>query len=188
MRCAKAAYQLQLYIDQQLTLEQVRDLENHLADCGRCREELFLLQEVTQSIQSMEMIAEPADLTITIMRRVATVTRQKEHAMNAANTAPLRPSLSEILIVVLLATISTLGVIMGIPTLRNALPIGNGHDALSMVFINFMSSLMAVNADTLSLVFWIMGTILGIWITLVVAGQEMRNQWFKAVMDHLPGW
>jgi hypothetical protein len=33
---------------------------------------------------------------------------------------------------------------------------------------------------------WIAGTILGICITLVFAGNEMRSRWFKAMMDRLP--
>jgi hypothetical protein len=38
------------------------------------------------------------------------------------------------------------------------------------------------------LFFWVIGTALGVWITLVLAGSEMRNMWLKAMMDRLPVW
>ena len=33
---------------------------------------------------------------------------------------------------------------------------------------------------------WVVGTILGIFITLALAGNEIRTQWFKAVLERLP--
>jgi len=43
-----------------------------------------------------------------------------------------------------------------------------------------------VNNSTLMLMFWVCGTFLGVWITLVLAGSEVRTQWFQSVMDRLP--
>jgi len=36
------------------------------------------------------------------------------------------------------------------------------------------------------LALWIIGTFLGICITLLLAGNEVRSQWFRAMMEHLP--
>ena len=52
--------------------------------------------------------------------------------------------------------------------------------------MNLLRLLMTVDPTTLILALWVIGTFLGICITLVVAGNEMRSQWFKAVMDRLP--
>jgi hypothetical protein len=38
------------------------------------------------------------------------------------------------------------------------------------------------------LVFWVLGTVLGVWITLALAGNEVRSQWLKAMLDRLPVW
>ena len=45
---------------------------------------------------------------------------------------------------------------------------------------------VAFNSGTLTLAFWVVGTILGVCITLALAGNEMRSQWFKAMMERLP--
>jgi Putative zinc-finger len=188
MRCSKATRQLQLYIDKQLTLDQIRALEAHLSICSACREELFLLEMIEQALQSMEPIAEPPDLTDNIMRRVALSTHQTERASRERTRLSFRPSLSELLAAAALATVTTLGIIMGLPSLRPVLPAVNGHNLLSLVLINIWNMLISVNSGTLMLGFWVIGTILGVWITLILAGNEVRSTWFKAVLDRLPVW
>jgi hypothetical protein len=46
--------------------------------------------------------------------------------------------------------------------------------------------LTSIDANTLIVALWIVGTLLGVCITLAVAGSEMRTQWFKAMMERLP--
>ncbi|MBV9228367.1 MAG: zf-HC2 domain-containing protein [Chloroflexi bacterium] len=184
MHCSKAVQQLQLYIDKRLTLEQMRALEFHLSICATCQEELFFLEQIEQALQEIEPIAEPVDLTANIMRRVALSPQRSEKS----GFVLFRPSFTELLAAVLLATITTLGVILAQPSLRAALPIANGHDMLSLVFLNLLHTLVTVDSQTLMLSFWIVGTVLGVWITLALAGNEMRTEWFKAVMDRLPVW
>jgi len=184
MRCSNSAQQLQLYLDNRLTIEQVRALEAHLAGCAACLEELALLEEVACSLQTFKVVAEPDDLDQQIMQRVAMVTSQR-------NTQPsrfshLRPSLPEVLVAALLATIATLGSILQQPALRALLPFANGHDSLSLAFMSLLRLLMTVDTTTLILALWVVGIVLGVCITLLVAGNEMRSQWFKAVMDRLP--
>lgn len=181
MHCTEAGRQLQLYLDGRLTLAQTRSLEAHVAECSTCREELAQLEEVSHYLDGLQMVAEPEDLHEQIMQRVA---------MSAprSSTQPFsswRPSLVDLLAAVLLATVATLGSILEQPALRALLPVANGHDFLSIAFMNVVHMLLSVDSNTLTLALWIIGTILGIFITLAFAGNEMRSQWFKAMMDRL---
>ena len=160
MHCQEAGQQLQLYIDERLTLEQVRNLEAHVARCAACREELATLEGIS---------------------RVALAPRR-----NSQPFFPWRPSLAEWLAAILLATVAMLGSILSQPTLRALLPFANGRDSLSIAFMNGVHNLISMNTSTLTLVFWVFGTLLGICITLAFAGGELRSRWFKAMMDRLP--
>jgi len=184
MRCSQADQQLQLYIDKQLSLKQVRLLEAHLSTCSTCQQSLLLLEKIDEALQDIYQVAEPPDLTADIMRKVALIPRSSEKRPYML----LRPSFSELLAAIVLATLATLAVILGQPSLRAILPFANGHDLLSLTFVNILHMLSNINSGTLMLILWIIGTILGVWITLVVAGNEMRDIWFKAVIDRLPVW
>jgi hypothetical protein len=182
MRCSETSKQIQLYLDNQLSLRQVRELETHIAMCASCQQELLALEVVAGSLQGFGMIAEPANLTMAIMQRVAVSTQQYD-----TRTFKLwRPSLAELIATVMLATITTMGIILGQPSLRAVLPIANGHGAVSLFFLNILQIVTTTGGDTISLILWIGGTILGVCITLALAGSEVRTQWYKAMMDHLP--
>jgi hypothetical protein len=123
------------------------------------------------------------------MWRIARSEQEKRLALLAQpNRVSFRPSLRELLTAILLATIVTSGISLGEPSLRAALPIANGHDGLSLVAMNILSFLSGINSGTLLLLFWIVGTLLGVWITLALAGAEMRSQWFQAMIDRLSVW
>jgi Putative zinc-finger len=188
MSCSRATQLLQLYIDRRLTVQRMGELEAHLSLCAACRRELFLLEKMDQALRELEPAVEPANLTRSIMQRVALNPRSCEvRGRREATFAWFHISLSELLGVVLLATVATFGVILGQPSLRAVLPFANGHDKLSLFFIGLWNMLMGgMNSSTLMLMFWVCGTFLGVWITLVLAGSEVRTQWFKAVMDRLP--
>ncbi len=181
MRCSDAIQQLQLYLDHQLTLNQVRTLESHLSGCSACQKELLVLEEITSTLQNFPAIAEPANLTTTIMQRVALTPQRKKERLYAQ----LRPSLLEILVVIFLATLTTLGVILEQPPLRVGLPFAEGYETISQTFIHLLTSF---GSGPFTLALWVVGTILGICITLVLAGDEMRAEWWKAMMDRLPVW
>src|SRR6266496_614129 len=102
MRCPEANSQLQLYIDNRLSMYQVRELERHIAQCAACQQQLYLLEEVTSALRELPPVVEPIDMTM------------------------------------------------------------------------------------LFLVLWVGGTIIGVWITLALAGTEIRSRWLKAMMDRLP--
>lgn len=192
MRCSQATQQLQLYIDHQLPWEKIHPLEVHLASCAECRRELVVLEEIATALESTQPIAEPADLTVNIMQLVAYYVQQREREKVAAQEvyAPLRPSLKEMIAVVILATMTTLGIILGQPALRASLPFANnnGHDQLAQALSTTAHFFSSVNSGTLTLAFWVLGTVLGVCITLALAGNEMRGEWFKAISHRLPVW
>ena len=181
MHCQEAGQQLQFYIDGRLTLAQVRNLEAHVARCVGCREELATLEEISRQFKMVQMVAEPLNMHTQIMRRVALAPRRSSQPF-----FPWRLSLSEWLAAIILATVATLGSILAQPSVRALLPFANGHDSLSIAFMNLAHNVLSMNASTLTLVLWIFGTVLGICITLAFAGGELRSRWFKAMLDRLP--
>jgi hypothetical protein len=184
MRCKKASQQLQLYLDNRLTMQQVRMLEAHLSSCNACVEELTLFKTVVNDLESFKAVVEPDNLNAKIMHRVAIAASQRNSSPSRFSL--WRPSLLEILVAATLATIATIGTILQQPSIRSLLPFANGHDRLSLAFLNILHSLMNVDTITLILALWITGTFLGICITLIFAGSEMRTQWLKAMMERLP--
>ncbi len=173
MRCHDARKQLQLYIDNQLTMNQVRELEGHIAQCDACSRELSLLEEITSSLRQLQ------HMTMLIMQRVANSPQRHTDGRFSL----WRPSLTELLMVVVLASITTLGVIWLLPSLRNVLPFAA---PLSQTFSYVIHLLYSADMGAISLALWVVGTILGIFITLALAGDEIRTQWFKAVLERLP--
>ncbi|GCE48513.1 putative zinc finger protein [Thermosporothrix hazakensis] len=193
MHCSRASRYIQLYIDQHLPLNKMRELEKHLSSCSRCQQELRQLECISRAIQSFDLVQEPADLTHNIMQRIALRTRQAEEARRRQTLQQeaeklFRPSFPELLVAIILASVATIGVMASEPSLRSMLPIGNGHDILSQLLMTIWSMLMGMNSNILMLSFWVFGTLIGIWITLLLAGSEVRTIWFKAVLDRLPVW
>lgn len=191
MRCTQAIEQLQLYLDHQLTLRQTRVLEAHVAVCPSCRAELAALEDTISHLHTLKFVAEPADMHAMIMQKVALNARRQQQVqhLTQAQRAPfslLRPSFAEMLVAALLATVATLAILLQQPSLRVLLPVGNGHDPLSRITMQVVHMLTSFDANTLILALWVVGTILGVCITLAVAGNEMRSQWLKAVVERLP--
>jgi anti-sigma factor (TIGR02949 family) len=184
MRCKEATRQLQLYLDNRLTIDQARALEAHIATCAACLADLKTLEEVIFDLQSCKIVAEPDDLNAQIMSRIALAAAQRNSS--SSRFSLWRPTLVEILVAAILATIATLGTILQQPSIRALLPVANGHDVLSRAFISSLHTLMTIDSNTLILALWIVGTILGVCITLVLAGSEMRSQLFKAMMERMP--
>jgi anti-sigma factor RsiW len=182
MHCKEASKLIHLYIDSHLTLDQTRALEAHIAACAACHAELNFLEDVVDELHDFKLVAEPEDLTAQIMQRVAMAPRRS----SAPKFSLLRPSLPEILAAVFLATIATLVFILQQPALRAVLPVANGHDSLSLAFAHTLHLLTTIDMGTLTLALWVIGTILGICITLLLAGNEVRSQWLRAMMDRLP--
>jgi len=185
MRCTQATHQIQLYIDHQLTLKQTRLLEAHIASCTACYAELHLLEEVACGLNTFKLVQEPANMHEQIMQKVAlTATRKQQvREKQVVRFSLFRPSLAEILVAVLLATVATLSILLQQPSLRAVLPTANGSDILSRIYMQVLHMLTSIDSNALILALWVVGAILGITITLAVAGTEMRSQWLKAVME-----
>ncbi len=189
MRCSQATQQLQLYIDHQLAWEKIHPLEVHLASCAECGRELVALEEIAAALESTEPVIEPADLTRNIMRRVALDVQQREREKLAREVyIPLRPSLKEILAAVVLATVTMLGILLDQPTLRASLPFASALNHFSQAAISTLQMVASTNSGPLTAAFWVLGTLLGVCITLALAGDEMRGEWFKAISHRLPVW
>ena len=179
MRCPEANYQLQLYIDNRLSINQVRELEEHIERCAGCQRQLYVLEEVTYALRELPPVVEPAGMTMLIMQRVAMSSRRQRNNQFSL----LRPSLFELVTVVILASITTLSIIWQQPSLREVLPFAN---PLSQTISYVVHLLYNGDMRMISLVLWVGGTIIGVWITLALAGTEIRTKWFKAMMDRLP--
>ncbi len=190
MRCSRAMHLLQFYIDRQLPLQQMRDLESHLSDCTTCRHELILLEAIDHALTNLESVKEPPDLTANIMRRVALTTKRAVEQARKKEPAfvLLRLSLPELVAVVVLATMTTFGIFIQQPAFSSLVSLATGHDGISLALLDGWKLLLNVNSNTLMLFFWLIGTVIGVWITLMLAGSEMRNMWLKAMMDRLPVW
>lgn len=190
MRCSQATYQLQLYIDHQLTLTQTRLLEEHIASCATCSADLALLEEVSSGLNTLKFVVEPADMHEQIMQKVALNAARKPRLVREKHSSKkfslFRPSLNEIMAAIVLATMATLVILLQQPSLRAMLPIANGHDVLSRFYVQVVHMLMYIDANTLIFALWIVGTLLGVCITLALAGAEMRSQWFKAMQERFP--
>ena len=205
MHCEQATKKIHLYIDNRLSLHELRALETHLASCTCCRQELHLLEEVSNALTDVAPVMEPLDLTANIMQLVAQdvelreqyiqqkhIRRQQKVQHNLLLFARqsytlFRLSLQELLAVLLLASITTLGIILTLPSLRSILPF-TGDDPVSHTVLYIVHVLASMNSSTLTWAFWILGTLLGVCITLALAGNEMRRSWFKAMTDRLPVW
>lgn len=62
--------QIQAYIDRQLSAEETRAVETHLAWCAACRQELALLRRVDDALRAWPVQPEANDLTARIMAQV----------------------------------------------------------------------------------------------------------------------
>ncbi|GCE14351.1 anti-sigma factor family protein [Tengunoibacter tsumagoiensis] len=188
MQCSRATQQLQLYLDKQLTLEQLRSLEFHLSDCSACRNELYLFEEVDAALRDLMPIVEPDNLTANVMQRVALDVQQQAQLVQKRSYDLFRPSLQELFTVVLLATVVMAVIVVNEPDLRAAIPLFYGNALLSQLWLNVWNLVLSANSNTLMTIFWFFGTAFGVWITLVLAGAEMRMIWYKSVMDRITVW
>ena len=97
MHCFKATRLLKLYVDKQLSLDQMRSLEAHLFSCPTCRQELRLLEEVEAALTDQELVYEPTDFTSNLMRRITRSEQEKKIALLAQpKVASWRLSLREL--------------------------------------------------------------------------------------------
>ncbi len=196
MNCSRAQHLLQLYIDGQLNLRQTRTLERHLLHCETCRSEWMLLEDVVAEVHSLSHVIEPSWLTESIMARVAETTAQPPPELatepprprqQAWQRAPFRLTLQDLVLSSLLATLVVIGFTVFQPGLRDSL--AKSMNPLMGTVLADLLFLISPNAGLWGLVAWLLWVGLGITITLVLAGSEVRSQWRQRIRGWLPqGW
>jgi hypothetical protein len=196
MTCSRAQRLLQLYIDRQLSLASTRALERHLVHCAACRAEWMLLEDVVAEVHSLSNIAEPAWLTEAIMARVAETTAQPvEEAsiepyklqQRSLQRTPFRLTMQDLILSSLLATIVVIGFALFQPGLRDMLV--KSVNPLLATALEGLQFLISPNAGIMGLFAWLLWVLLGIFITLLLAGSEVRSHWRRRIRDWLPqGW
>jgi hypothetical protein len=137
---------------------------------------------ISNALSQFEQVSEPSQMSQQIMKRVA-VTAQES---TEQNFSLLRPSISEFLTVVILATATTCGFILGQPSLRDTLEFTNLPDFIIQAVFPIGLFFSSLNQSTLLILLWIVGTILGVWITSVLAGNEVRRtEWYRSVASRV---
>ena len=74
MSCEERQNKLEAYLDGELTLSDQRDIEQHLADCGRCNAMLNNLRTLSASVKKTGQINAPAALRRNIQRGLKKMT------------------------------------------------------------------------------------------------------------------
>jgi anti-sigma factor RsiW len=193
MTCARTQQLLQLYLDGRLTLSRARALERHLAACPLCRAELAALEEVVTAVQSLGHVTEPAWLGEAIMQRVASATAQPPRDLPAGVQENLGQMLGspfsrltrrDVFLAFALATLVMSGFILLSPALRSALL--NDTNPMVAPLLQTLQTLFSLHGGVVILMGWGLGIALGIWITLVLAGNEIRTFWRQRQRERLP--
>ncbi len=193
MTCARAQQLLQLYLDGRLSLISTRALERHLAACPACRAELVALEEVIAELHSLGQITEPAWLGQAIMQRIASATAQPprelpagvpENARQMTGSPFSRLTRRDVLLAFALATVVMVSFVLLQPALREALLVDT--DPLVAPLLQTFQTLFSMHGGVLALMGWGLSILLGIWITLALAGSEIRAFWRQRLRERLP--
>ena len=194
MTCSRAQEWMQLYLDNRLSLSRIRTLEHHMERCEQCRAEWMLLEDVVAGIHSLEHVIEPAGLTEVVMARIAAATAQPPLEPSAAlqwqkqrplRAAPFHLAARDIILSTILATLLVLSFVLAQPALRDTLStLVNPAIAAGL---SVFQALFSPNDGIVPLwLVWALWVILGISITLFVAGSEIRSLWRQRIRERLP--
>lgn len=173
--CRRANIWLQLYIDGRLEPRQLPALESHLDACAECRAALAAYEMVAQSAGLPEGTPDPAQLTASIMARIAAYEAQR-HAV-AQRQFTLR--WGDALLAALLATLSTLLFALLNPGVRGA---------MAQAFPLAAALLGAPGPGAIAWSVWVVWVASGTGLTLVLAGAEVRAAWRKRLGARLGQW
>ncbi len=193
MTCSRAQRLLQLYLDQRLSLPRMRALERHLTHCATCRAEWMLLEDILAGIHSLHNIADPPWLTEAIMARVAETTARPPEEPDIelpklrqppSHRTPFRPTMQDLILSSMLATIVVISFVLFQPELRNILV--NSVNPLLGPVLAGLQVLISPNAGIIGLLVWLLWICLGIGITLILAGSEVRSHWRQRIRERLP--
>jgi len=193
MTCSHVQSLLQLYIDHQLSLPRIRALERHLTHCAACRAEWMLLEDIIAGVHSLSNVVEPPWLTEAIMARIAATTAQSpeglpneiyQRTQAMCPPAAFRPTMSDLILSSMLATIVVLCFILLQPALRTGLV--NSVNPLVAVLLNGLQLLVSPDIGIIGWLAWMLWLLLGICITFLLAGREARSLWRQRIRNWLP--
>lgn len=177
MNCAEAVAWLHLYMDGRLGVDQLAQLDRHLAACPSCRHERELLETLREALATQDLVAEPEQLSRQIMARVAAyeVRRAARPGRVAVQVRDVAWRLGLALALVVLA----LEVLQ--PSLWAGLVSGANRGAPQLV-----QALTAPGPNSVAWSIWA----LGVAAVLVVAMRIIRpgaySSWLRSVTDRLP--
>jgi anti-sigma factor RsiW len=179
MTCKKAAYWLQLYIDGRLEPSRLPRLEQHLAACDTCRQDLALLEQIRDGARESVLVAEPADLTERILYRIATY-----EAWRAARAEAWLPGIPRWAIgwrsgVVALLVLAALALLK--PGALAAFTDALSHHANSAYML-----LMMPGPDSISWAIWAGGVLAALALTVWFVRADASAQWRRAISQRLP--
>ncbi len=180
MTCKRAAYWLQLYIDDRLERSRLAHLEQHLAACDHCREELALLEQIRDCAQESELVAEPANLTERILDRVAAF--EARRALRAQEWLPGVPQWalgwrSAVVAMLILLALVIVADPTAFATMSNSLT----NHATSAYTL-----LLMPGPDSISWGIWAGGIAAGLALAVWFARADASSAWRRAISQRLP--
>ena len=192
MTCSRAQLLLQVYVDHRLGFARTRALERHLAHCANCRSAWMELEAMIADIHSLPTAPEPPWLTEAIMRRIAETTAQPQAELpgegrlrrqRMLQPTLFRPSVRDVMLSSLLATAVMLSFTLFQPPLRSALL--SSVNPLVSPLLSGLQAMLSPDAGIFGLLIWMLWILLGLFITLLLAGSEVRSLWRQRIRDWL---
>jgi anti-sigma factor RsiW len=181
MTCKKAAYWLQIYIDGRLEPSRLPRLEQHLAACDTCRQDLALLEQIRDGAreEAEALVAEPTDLTERVLYRIAAY-----EARRAARTEGWLPGIPRWAIgwrsgVVALFVLAVLALLQ--PGALAAFT-----DTLSRHANSAYTLLMMPGPDSISWGIWAGGVLAALALTVWFVRADASAPWRRAISQRLP--
>lgn len=183
MKCRKATYLIQLYLDGRLAPARHVHLEQHLASCAACRHELAVLQSIRGAAAEGELVPEPADLTALVMSRVAAY--EARRALAAA-PSPAAPPFGLPRWVIgwrgaVVAALMLLSIALLQPT-----AFGGLGATLTRDVSGAFNALLGPGPDSISWAVWLLGSIVALAFTVWFARAEASSAWRRAIAQRLP--
>lgn len=162
MECRERAFQLMEYARGALRGQELRDLEEHLGSCARCRLELDSWLRLEQALSPFPLVAEPAWLKASIMAGLRPAARRSAlHAWGWAGIW-LPVAVSALLVPALAALLLLSGNL-------NAGTLMEWQDQAVMV----ADAYLATAVPFLAMAAWLMGC--GTMIFFIALGTERRH-------------
>ncbi len=176
MNCAQIQKDLQLYVDGRLDQSRGSMVQTHLYTCSRCRNDLRLYEIMRDALTDQHIEPEPENLTSLIMARIA---RAEEH-QSAAPVPPFGWRWQDALLAAVLGTASTLLFLLVNPTLSTSFIMSASHAFPQLVML-----IQAEGPASIPWIAWIIWVSIGIVLTLVLAGAEVRATWKRSLTQRL---